>query len=65
MEDKTNLDKIPTDIKYYLLGWKDRNMEDYINTFGEVRLRDLTLKQLRDLFAYAVSVDYGVLSNIR
>lgn len=65
MEDKTNLDKIPTDIKYYLLGWKDRNMEDYINTFGEVRLRDLTLKQLCDLFAYAVSVDYGVLSNIR
>jgi hypothetical protein len=64
MEEKTNLDKIPSDIKYYLLGWKDRNMDDYIRKYGELRLRDLTLDQLRALFSYATTKDGALLARV-
>lgn len=62
MEEKTNLDRIPSDIKYYLLGWKDRNMDDYIRKYGELRLRDLTLDQLHSLFSYATTKDGALLA---
>lgn len=62
MEKKTNLDRIPSDIKYYLLGWKDRNMSDYIRKYGELRLRDLTLDQLHGLFSYARTKDGALLA---
>jgi hypothetical protein len=64
MEEKTNLDKIPSDIKYYLLGWKDRNKEDYIRKYGELRLRDLTLDQLHALFSYATTKDGALLARV-
>ena len=52
--DNSVLNKIPSRVKYYLLDWKDSNMEDYIRMYGEVRLRDLTINDLRNLFKYAV-----------
>jgi hypothetical protein len=64
MEEETNLDKIPYDIKYYLLGWKDRYMEDYIRKYGQSRLRDLTLQQFIGLFNYATQKDAETLRNI-
>jgi len=64
MEEKTNLDRIPSDIKYYLLGWKDRNMDDYIRKYGELRLRDLTLDQLHALFSYATTKDGALLARV-
>ena len=58
MEDeKQDLDLIPQRVKYYLLEWKDKNMEKFIIMFGEKRLRDLDFKQLRSLFDYAVITD--------
>lgn len=64
MEEKTNLDKIPSDIRYYLLGWKDRNMEDYIRKYGDLRLRDLSLDQLHGLFSYATTKDGALLARV-
>jgi hypothetical protein len=64
MEDKKNLDKIPSDIKCYLLGWKDRNMDDYLRKYGDLRLRDLSLDQLHALFSYATSVDGALLARV-
>ncbi len=60
MEEKTALDQIPSRIKYYLLDWKDRNIDDFIRKYGELRLRDLTADQLHALFSYATNKD-GVL----
>jgi hypothetical protein len=57
MEEKTNLQKLPSRIKYYLLEWKDNNMNEYIKKYGKVRLNDLTLEQLHDLFSYASTKD--------
>ncbi|MFW6246824.1 MAG: hypothetical protein ACOC22_01465 [bacterium] len=53
MED-TVLNKIPSRVKYYLLDWKDNNMEEYIRMYGLVSLRDLTVNDLRNLFKHAV-----------
>ena len=65
IEVKTNLDKIPSDIKYYLLGWKDRNMNEYLQKYGDLRLRDLSLEQLHALFLYATAQDGMLLLNMR
>ena len=53
MDKKTPLDKLPSRIKYYLLDWKDKNMLEYLNKYGSLRLHDLTADQLHGLFSYA------------
>ena len=55
------LDKIPSRIKYYLLDWKDQNLDEYMNKYGELRLRDLNSGQLKALFSYATSKDFSAL----
>lgn len=60
--EQSNLDKIPSDIKYYLIGWKDRNMDEYHKEYRGLRLRDLSLGQLHDLFCYATTKDSALLS---
>jgi len=62
MEEKTALDEIPSRIKYYLLDWKDRNMDDFIRKYDELRLRDLTADQLHRLFSYATTKDGALLA---
>lgn len=62
MEQKTALDKIPSRIRYYLLEWKDKNMNDFINKYDELRLRDLTEDQLHALFCYATTKDRALLA---
>ncbi len=63
MSDKTELDKIPSRIKYYLLEWKDQNMEEYVEMYG-ARLHDLTNTQLKELFDYATNKDKSLLLEI-
>lgn len=58
MEKKADLDKLPSRIKYYLLDWKDTNMDSYIHKYGELRLRDLTKDQLYALFYYTTHKDH-------
>lgn len=64
MEENTALDQIPSRIKYYLLEWRDKNMDDYIRKYGELRLRDLTLDQLHALFSYATTKDSVLLARM-
>lgn len=63
MDNKTALDKLPSRIKYYLLDWKDSNMEKYIERYGTAKLRDLTHIQLRALFSSTVAQDVSNLYN--
>jgi len=62
MEEKTNLQKLPSRIKYYLLDWKDSNMNEYIRKYGETKLNDLTLDQLNALFSYTTRKDIVLLA---
>ena len=64
-EEQSCLDKIPSDVKYYLLGWKDRNLSYFIKKYGETKLRDLTIDQLHQLFSYATTQDSALLSKIK
>jgi hypothetical protein len=61
MEKTRALDQIPSRIKYYLLDWKDHNMEKYLKRH-EVRLSDLNEHQLYLLFCYATTEDRVMLS---
>ena len=51
------LDLIRSRMKYYLLDWKEQNIEDFIEQFGDIKLRDLSKKQLHQLFIYASARD--------
>jgi len=62
MEEQTNLQKLPSRVKYYLLEWKDSNMNEYIRKYGETKLNDLTLDQLLGLFSYATTKDGALLA---
>ena len=53
----TNLEKLPSRVKYYLLEYKDRNMEDYLSQYGTKRLNDLTLAELKEYFKLATTKD--------
>jgi len=64
MEEKTNLQKLPSRVKYYLLEWKDSNMNEYLRRYGELRLNDLTLDQLHGLFSYATTKDDAELARL-
>lgn len=64
MEKKTALDNLPSRVKYYLLEWKDQNMNEYLKKYGELRLRDLTADQLHGLFSYASTKDSALLARI-
>lgn len=64
MEEKTNLQKLPSRVKYYLLEWKYSNMNEYIRKYGETKLNDLTLDQLHDLFSYVTTKDSALLARL-
>lgn len=64
MEKKTALDTLPSRVKYYLLEWKDKNMDEYLRKYGENRLHDLTLDQLHGLFSYASTKDGALLARM-
>ena len=55
----SNLDKIPSRIKYYLLDYKDNNMNDYLSAYGTKRLHDLSLNEIYDFFKYATQKDFN------
>jgi len=63
-KEKTNLQILPNRIKYYLLEWKDSNMNEYIRKYGNLGLNDLTLYQLHGLFSYATTKDGSLLSRM-
>jgi hypothetical protein len=50
-------------IKYYLLDWKDHNMNKFIDLFGEVGLHELDNQQKKQLLSIAIASD-GVLADV-
>ena len=62
MEEKTNLQKLPSRVKYYLLKWKDNNIMVYQRKYGTVGLNGLTLDQLHGLFSYTTTKDGALLA---
>jgi len=56
------LNKVLPRIKYYLLDWKDHNINKFLNKYGDnVRLNDLNKEQLIALFNYATNHDNKIL----
>lgn len=43
------IDLIPSDVKYFLLDWKDNNYNEFYNQFKKESLRDLTLSEINTL----------------
>lgn len=59
------INMIPSRVKYYLLEWKDKNLEEFKDRFGAVSLSSLTLIQLHALFMYATIKDSEMLFNLK
>jgi len=57
MNKQSEISKLPSRIKYYLLEWKDHNMDEYLHKYGELRLADLDNEQLKALYIYATKKD--------
>lgn len=49
-----NLDKLPARIKYYLLDWKDNNLEEYTTLLGNRGLHQLSNYELYCLYSKIV-----------
>lgn len=64
MEEKNNLERIPAHIRHYILEWKDRNMEDYLCKYGELKLKDMSMDQLHGLFSCATMKDSVLVSRM-
>jgi hypothetical protein len=58
------LDTIPSHIKYYLLEWKDRNLDEFIDKYGVRKLNEFTLDEIHNLFSYATTKDGALLGKI-
>jgi len=51
------IDSLPSRIKYYLLEWRDKNMDIFIERYGNVSLGSLSKEQLKVLFDNATMSD--------
>jgi len=50
--------KLPKNrVRYYLLDWKDSNINKYIEVFGEKSVNDLTEEDIRKLYDMATEDD--------
>lgn len=60
--EKYYIETIPARIRYYLLDWKDKNMETFIERYGRVSLASLSKEQIKVLFDNATMSDLQVFS---
>lgn len=56
---KNNLMEMPSRIRFYLLDWKDSNLDEFLNEYGNVGLKDLSIEQLYELFKKISDSDYS------
>ena len=57
MNEKPEISKLPSRIKYYLFEWKDFYIDDFLHKYGNVRLADLNKEQLKALFIFITNKD--------
>ena len=62
--DNKALNTIPSHIKHYLLEWKDRNLDEFIDKYGVRKLNDFTIDEIHHLFSYATTKDGALLGKI-
>ena len=53
----TAFEMLPSRVKYYLLDWKDENMQKVHDDFDKTRLHDFTKRELSTLFRIATKND--------
>lgn len=58
----STLNIIPVRIKYYLTEWKNENPEYYTSMYGNLRLIELSKKQLYDLLFHVSQQDLEAVS---
>ena len=61
LKDGTN---VSSRVYYYLLDYKDKNLETFINMFDNVGLRDLDINQFRHFFIMATLRDRNNLNTL-
>jgi hypothetical protein len=59
----SDFEKIPSRVRYYLLDWKDRNMEEYMHQFGDISMHRLSKIILLELFEKITKEDIELLNN--
>lgn len=60
--EKRAIDRIPARIKYYILDWKDNNIDEFISMFGEKRLHELDKDSIINLFKHIVEQELLILN---
>jgi hypothetical protein len=60
--EKRAIDTIPARIKYYILDWKDNNIDEFISMFGEKRLHELDKDSIINLFKHIVEQELLILN---
>jgi hypothetical protein len=60
--EKRAIDTIPARIKYYILDWKDNNIDKFISMFGEKRLHELDKDSIINLFKHIVEEELLILN---
>jgi hypothetical protein len=56
---------LPSRIRYYLLEWKDDNLDSYLKTYGELKLKDMTQDQIHELFSMVTTNDSAWLAKLK
>lgn len=64
-EKKTDLEKIPARVKYYLLDFKDKYYNTFYDWYKKDRLHDLTFAELSDMLEKVSHYDMIEISQIK
>jgi hypothetical protein len=51
------------DIKYFIFAVRDKYLQEYLLKFGELRLKDCNLEQIKILFDWAVDMVHQEFEN--
>ena len=62
---QTYFQTLPSRIRHYLLEWKDDNLDSYLKTYGELKLKDMTQEQIHELFSIATTNDSAWLAKLK
>lgn len=63
LKDLKDIYELPDRVRFYLLDWKDKNMNAFRERYDLLGLHNLTKAQLIDLFKYAVVEDLKIINN--
>jgi len=56
-ENENSVDDLPSRVKYYLLEYKDNNLDKFVEEYGTGSLRNLSQKEILEFFVDATNSD--------